>query len=371
MAKKQRRTFAQIFKAKAALAAIRGEGTVAELAGRCSVHANQVTSWRQQAVTGLSEVFADGRSRQSRHEEQHEAQRYQQIGQLQFELDWLKKDPERSVKEKREMVEPGNGRLSVSRQCELWGLSRSGYYYRSRPVSEEDLWLMQLIDEEYTRHPFFGTRRLADWLGTQGQVVGRDRMRSLMRRLNIAAIYPKRNLSQGNKAHTKYPYLLSGLSIEGPNHVWCSDITYVRLHGGFVYVVAVMDWHSRYVLTWDLSIMLDAEFYVSALDRALSSNQPKIFNTDQGSQFTSDLLTSRLKEAGVRISMDGKGRAFDNIMIERLWRSVKYEEVYLKDDASVYDCRQSLAAYFQFTTTNAGHQSLDRRTPWDVYQAGV
>lgn len=269
------------------------------------------------------------------------------------------------------MVEPGNGRLSVARQCELLGLSRSGYYYRSRPVSKDDLWLMQLIDEEYTRHPFFGTRRLADWLGVQGHAVGRDHVRSLMRRLNIAAIYPKKDLSLQNKAHKKYPYLLSGLPIKTPNHVWCSDITYIRLRGGFVYLVAVMDWYSRYVLSWDLSITLDAEFCVAALDRALWAAQPEIFNTDQGSQYTSDSFTSRLKEASVRISMDGKGRAFDNIMIERLWRSVKYEEVYLKDYVSVQDCRRSLAAYFQFYNHERRHQGLACRTPWDVYQMGV
>jgi len=192
-----------------------------------------------------------------------------------------------------------------------------------------------------------------------------------MRRLNIAAIYPKQDLSLGNKAHKKYPYLLSGLSIKTPNHVWCSDITYVRLRGGFVYLVAVMDWYSRYVLSWDLSITLDAEFCVAALDRALWASQPKIFNTDQGSQYTSDSFTSRLKEASVRISMDGKGRAFDNIMIERLWRSVKYEEVYLKDYGSVQDCRRSLAAYFEFYNRERRHQGLECRTPWDVYQAGA
>ena len=188
------------------------------------------------------------------------------------------------------MIEPGNPQLSVTRQCALLGLSRSGYYYQARPVSAEDLRLMQLIDEEYTRHPFFGTRRLADWLGTQGYAVGRDRVRSLMRRLQLAAIYPKRTLSLGNKAHEKYPYLLSGVSIKAPNHVWCSDITYVRLRGGFVYLVAVMDWASRYVLSWDLSITLDGEFCVTALDRALSLRQPEIFNTDQGSQYTSTAL---------------------------------------------------------------------------------
>jgi putative transposase len=269
------------------------------------------------------------------------------------------------------MIEPGNARLTVSRQCELLGMSRSGYYYRPQPVSEEDLVLMRLIDEEYTRHPFFGTRRLADWLGTQGHAVGRDRVRSLMQQLGVAAIYPKKRLSLGNTGHEKYPYLLSGLSIDTPNHVWCSDITYIRLRGGFVYLVAVMDWHSRYVLSWDLSITLDADFCVATLDRALEGGQPLIFNTDQGSQYTGASFTGRLKEACVRISMDGKGRAFDNIMIERLWRSVKYEEVYLKDYRSVQECRRSLAVYFEFYNRERRHQGLGCRTPWDVYQAAA
>ena len=242
----------------------------------------------------------------------------------------------------------------------------------SPPAGERGrLVVLRLIDEEYTRHPFYGTRRLVDWLGTRGHEVGRDRVRSLMQQLGVAAIYPKKRLSLGNAAHEKYPYLLSGLSIEAPNHVWCSDITYIRLRGGFVYLVAVMDWYSRYVLSWDLSITLDTEFCVTALDRALETRQPEIFNTDQGSQYTSTSFTGRLKEASVRISMDGKGRAFDNIMIERLWRSVKYEEVYLKDYGSVQDCRRSLAAYFEFYNRERRHQSLECRTPWDVYQAGA
>ena len=177
--------------------------------------------------------------------------------------------------------------------------------------------------------------------------VGRDRVRSLMRRLGIAAIYPKKRLSLGNKAHEKYPYLLSGLSIKAPNHVWCSDITYIRLRGGFVYLVAVMDWYSRYVLSWDLSITLDAEFCVAALDRALWAGSRRSSTRTRGANSRASRSRRRLKEASVRISMDGKGRAFDNIMIERLWRSVKYEEVYLKDYVSVQDCRRSLAAYFR------------------------
>ena len=269
------------------------------------------------------------------------------------------------------MVEPGNERLSIARQCQLLGLSRSAYYYRPHPVSEEDLQLMRLIDEEYTRHPFRGSRRMVDWLNDRDHPVGRDRVRRLMRLLGLQAIYPKKRLSLENKAHRKYPYLLRGLSIDRPNQVWCSDITYIRLRGGFVYLVAVMDWYSRCVLSWELSNTLDTEFCVAALERAMADARPEIFNTDQGSQYTSEAFTARLKAAEVQISMDGRGRVFDNIMIERLWRSVKYEEVYTKEYVSMYDSRQSLASYFEFYNHERRHQGLDRRTPWSVYALGV
>ena len=250
------------------------------------------------------------------------------------------------------------------------GLSRSSYYYEAKPPSERDLRQMRLIDEEYTRRPVRGSRRMRDYLEDQGEAACRDRVRRLMRQLGLAAIYPKKHLSLGNKAHEKYPYLLRDLAIERPNQVWCSDITYSRLKGGFVSLTAVMDWHSRYVLSWDLSITLDTEFCVTALDRALELGQPEIFNTDQGSQYTSHQFTGRLKEAGVRISMDGRGRCFDNIMIERLWRSVKQEEVYRKEYVSVWDCRTQLGDYFEFYNRERRHYGLDRRTPWTVYQTG-
>ena len=212
---------------------------------------------------------------------------------------------------------------------------------------------------------------MRDWLHDQDEPICRDRVRRLMGRLGLQAIYPKKRLSLGNKEHKKYPYLLRGLRIDRPDHVWCSDITYIRLKGGFVYLTAVMDWHSRFVLSWDLSITLDTEFCITALDRALEHSRPEIFNTDQGCQYTSRQFTDRLKESGVQVSMDGRGRCFDNIMIERLWRSVKYEEVYLKEYASVWDCRNALRTYFEFYNHERRHQSLDRRTPWDVYQSGV
>ena len=268
------------------------------------------------------------------------------------------------------MVEPGERRISVARQCELLGVSRSSHYYELQPPSERDLVQMRLIDEEYTRHPFLGARRLSDWLGTQGEPACRERVGRLMRILGLQAIYPKKRLSLGNKEHEKHPYLLRGLRIERPDHVWCSDITYIRLRGGFVYLTAVMDWHSRFVLSWDLSITLDAEFCVSTLEQALQRGRPEIFNTDQGSQYTSGQFTGRLLRDGIRISMDGRGRCFDNIMIERLWRSVKYEEVYLKEYASVRECRDSLRAYFEYYNRERRHQSLERRTPWDVYRSG-
>ncbi len=209
------------------------------------------------------------------------------------------------------------------------------------------------------------------YLEDQGEPTCRDRVRRLMRMLGLQTIYPKKRLSLGNKEHPKYPYLLRGLRIDRPDHVWCSDITYIRLRGGFVYLTAVMDWYSRFVLSWDLSITLDAEFCVTALDRVLERCRPEIFNTDKGCQYTSHQFTGCLKELGVQISMDGRGRCFDNIMIERLWRSVKYEEVYLKEYASVWDCRDGLRRYFEFYNHQRRHQGLGRRTPWDVYQSGV
>ena len=269
------------------------------------------------------------------------------------------------------MVEPANARISVSRQCELLGVSRSSYYYQPRPLSDRDLRQMRLIDEEYTRHPFRGARRMSDWLGDQGEPACRERVGRLMRILGLEAIYPKKRLSLENKEHKKYPYLLRGLRIDRPDQVWCSDITYIRLRGGFVYLTAVMDWHSRFVLSWDLSITIDSEFCVSTLDRALERARPEIFNTDQGSQYTSDDFTGRLHRDGIQISMDGRGRCFDNIMIERLWRSVKYEEVYLKDYVSVRECREALRTYFAFYNHERRHQGLGRRTPWDVYHSAV
>jgi putative transposase len=275
-----------------------------------------------------------------------------------------------SVEQKRALVEPEHPQISLRRQCVLLGLGRGNLYYQ--PVSEglENLALMRLLDAQYTETPFYGIRRMTAWLQRQGYAVNHKRVGRLLRQMGLAAIYPKPRLSQPAADHVIYPYLLRGVSVDRVNQVWSADITYVRLAAGFVYLVAVIDWFSRYVLSWAVSITMDVAFCVEALEQALSQGQPEIFNTDQGAQFTSQDFTVRLQQGGIRVSMDGRGRALDNVFVERLWRSVKYEEVYLRDYQSVWDTRQSLARYFGFYNTERLHQALGYRTPAAVYHGG-
>lgn len=227
---------------------------------------------------------------------------------------------------------------------------------------------MRLLDEQYTRTPFYGTRKMTAWLQTQGYEVNRKRVMRLLRQMGLEAVYPKPRLSLPGLTQQRYPYLLRGVSITRCNQVWSCDITYIRLQRGFVYLMAVMDWFSRYVLAWEVSITLDTSFCLEALDRALKMASPEIFNSDQGVQFTSTEFTNRLKAAEVRISWDGRGRALDNIFVERLWRSVKYEEVYLKDYQTVPEAVSNLRAYFTFYNQERLHQALDYQTPGQVYQ---
>ena len=271
-------------------------------------------------------------------------------------------------------IEPSHPRLSIARQCALLGLPRASYYRGLGGGEEtaENLQLMRLIDEEYTRHPFYGSRQMRNWLRRQGYKVTRKRVQRLMRKMGLVSVAPKPNTSRRAPAHQIYPYLLRGLEITRANQVWCADITYIRLAKGFVYLTAVMDWHSRYVLAWEVSVTMEEGFCVSALQSALRRHgRPEIFNTDQGAQFTGQAFTGVLKEAQVAISMDGKGRAMDNIMVERLWRSVKYEEIYLKDYASVAELVAGLRAYFAFYNDERPHQSHGGRTPAQVYHAAA
>jgi putative transposase len=267
------------------------------------------------------------------------------------------------------MVEEDNVELSIRRQCELLMFSRSSYYRSPGCESEENLALMRLIDEEYLRHPFFGTRKIRDYLARLGHKVNRKRVQRLMRLMGLESIAPrKKRTTVPDKAHKVYPYLLRGLLIERPNQVWVSDITYIPIRGGFVYLTAVMDWYSRYVLSWEVSITMDDSFCVSALERALRGHQkPEIFNTDQGSQYTGGGFTDVLKAHDIQISMDGKGRVTDNIMIERLWRSLKYEDIYIKDYQRVADLVEGLRAYFDFYNNSRPHHTLKGMTPAEVY----
>ena len=265
------------------------------------------------------------------------------------------------------MIEPGCADIPINRQCDLLGLSRAGYYYQAQGESPLNLRLMNLIDKQYTRMPYYGVEKMTAWLVREDFKVNPKRVRRLMRLMGLEAIYPKRNLSIASAEHKKYPYLLRDVLIERPDQVWSTDITYISMAHGFLYLVAVMDWYSRYVLAWGLSNTLDTQFCLDALERALAISQPEIFNSDQGSQFTSKEFTGRLQRSGISISMDGRGRAFDNIFVERLWRSVKYEEVYVHRYESVRDAYNKLTRYFQLYNRERLHESLGYRTPHEVY----
>ncbi len=275
-----------------------------------------------------------------------------------------------SLLEKLECIDSKNEKLSISRQCELLSLARSSFYRPRSNAAEnsENIELMKQIDEEYLRHPFYGSRKMRDYLNRNGFKVNRKRIRRLMQLMGLRSVAPQPNTSKPRKEHKVYPYLLKNLKVTTPDQVWCSDITYIRLANGFVYLTAVMDWASRFVLSWEVSVTMDDEFCVSALNSAIRSyNTPEIFNTDQGSQYTSNAFTGKLKESGIRISMDGKGRYLDNIFIERLWRSVKYEKVFLEDFETVSELTKGLKEYFNFYNYERPHQSFSGKTPAEIY----
>jgi putative transposase len=267
-----------------------------------------------------------------------------------------------SPEQRRLWIDPHHSELSVQRQCELLGLPRSSYYYQPRPESAENLRLMRRLDELYLNCPFFGSRRMAVTLG-----VNRKRMQRLMAILGIEAHYPKPNLSRPAPGHEVYPYLLRGVSIERPNQVWSTDITYIPMRAGFLYLVAVMDWFSRFVLSWELSNTMETGFCLAALESAFRFGQPEIWNSDQGSQFTAAEFLAPLKKRNISISMDGRGRALDNVFIERLWRSLKYELIYPGDFASGAELRPALDRYFHFYNHRRPHQALGYRTPAQLF----
>jgi putative transposase len=270
-------------------------------------------------------------------------------------------------------IESDNEQIPIYRQCELLQLARSSLYYTPCRDTQYNEQLMKLIDRQYIDTPFYGIDKMTEWLRRQGHCVNHKRVRRLMRQMGLEAVYPhrKRGLSIPDKQHKIYPYLLKDVQIIRPDQVWSADITYVRMYHGWLYLVAVMDWSSLYVLSWEVSVTLESQFAVTALKRALSFGRPQVFNTDQGSQFTSEDFTKILLAAEIQISMDGKGRVFDNIFVERLWRSVKVEEVYLHDYQTVAEAKYGLGRYFDLYNNRRLHQALNYRTPAEVYGVAV
>jgi putative transposase len=350
-----------------ALEALKGLKTVNELASTYGVHPTQIAHWQPRLPKEMPAIFSVRRDKRARDHEAFQAQRYQQIGQLKVELDWLKKKLDWAPEAKRELLEPAHPQMSIARQCDLVGLPRSTYDYQAQGESAENLHLMQLLDQQYTDTPYYGVRRMTAWLRSQGYAVHHKRVAWLLRPLGLETIYPKPRLSAPHPAHRVYPYWLRGVPITRVHQVWSTDITSIRLHGGFISLGAVMEWFSRYGLSWAVSITMAVGFCLAALAQALEVAQPAIFNSDQGAQFTSLDFTGRLAAAGIQISMDGRGRALDNVFVERLWRTVKYEEVYVKDYETPREAIQGLATFFVRYNEGRQHQALGYQTPAAVY----
>ena len=329
----------------------------------------QVTQWKGIVRDHLPELFE---SPQAAGEDQEEliAQLHEKIGRLSVEVDWLKKvQATGPVRGRRDLIEPGP-ELSLQRQCKLVGISRSGFCYEPVPERAENLALMRRLDELHLERPLYGRRRLTALLQREGRAVNRQRVARLLELMGVEVAYPKRNLSQPGEGHRIYPYLLEGLEISGPDQVWCSDITYVPMAHGFMYLVAVMDWWSRYVLAWELANSLDSEFCLRAWTSALAGGrQPLLSNTDQGRQFTSQAYLEAVESAGVDVRMDGRGRWLDNRFLERLWRSVKQEDIYVQDYADGLTAQRGLACWFGDYNQGRPHQALDYATPGEWYHA--
>ena len=321
-------------------------------------------------IQGAPHVFENGAGRQEKDQEVLTAQLYQQIGQLKVERDFLSRSfGLRAGPNAGPRLTEKNRSCLWCASAPCWVKSRSSLYYLPTEAGAEDLELMALIDQQYLKTPFYGSRRMTAWPRNHGHQVNRKRVRRLMQLIGLEAIYRRPNTSKPNPGHKVYPYLLRGLEINRVNQVWATDITYIPMARGFLYLVAIMDWHSRYVLAWRLSNTLEVDFCVEALEEALSKGRPQIFNTDQGSQFTSEAFTSMLLAQGVQVSMDGRGRCMDNVFVERLWRSIKYEEVYLKAYPNGTEARKGIGAYLAFYNQERPHQALGYRSPGQVFQA--
>ncbi|MGR9054559.1 IS3 family transposase (plasmid) [Rhizobium leguminosarum] len=368
MTRRPRRNHSPAFKAKVALAAIRGEQTLVELSQQFDVHANQIKQWKDQLLEGATGVFGEEAKAEPAGPTVDVKTLHAKIGELTLENGFfIRCARQGGIAGRKEMIDREH-KLSVARQAKLLGFSRGSVYYLPRPVSDGDLALMRRIDELHLDYPFAGSRMLQGLLRGEGLETGRLHVATLMKKMGIEAIYRRPNTSKPAPGHKIYPYLLRKLAVTRPNQVWAMDLTYIPMARGFVYLCAVVDWFSRRVLSWRLSITMEAAFCIEAVEEALVRyGKPDIFNTDQGSQFTSMDFTAVLKKAEIAISMDGKGAWRDNVFVERLWRSIKYEEVYLHAYKTVSEARVGIGRYLTFYNSRRPHSSLDRQTPDQTY----
>ncbi|MCP4206574.1 MAG: IS3 family transposase [Shimia sp.] len=364
----KRRNFSDTFKAAVALEALRGDKTVQEIAAKRQLHPTQVSTWKRQAIEGMAGVFSD-KVRKAENKEGEIKELHAKIGQLAVESGFFVTRAEAmSPSERREMIRKKNTKLSLTRQCKLLKISRSSIYYTPVGFDPATLDLMHEIDRIFTKYPFFGSRQIAAYLPQSGFSAGRHRVRRLMSIMDLQAVYKGPNTSKKHPQHRIYPYLLRKLPISRSNHVWCSDITYIPVKRGFLYLVAIMDWATRKVLSWRLSNTLDASFCVEALEEAIARyGKPEIMNTDQGSQYTGAGWITTLTKADIKISMDGRGRYLDNIFIERLWRSLKQEAVYLHEITNGFQAKRIIDDWIGFYNTERPHTALDKRTPDTAY----
>lgn len=355
-------------KASIALAAIKGE-PVSKLASLHQIHPAQIGQWKKVLETEAEKMFSDKRKKENYGKEKTIEELYKIIGQREVEISWLKKNSTLNSREKLSLIEKDNPEINLTRQAELLDISRSSIYY-APIIDPREIQIKNTIDEIYAACPFYGSRKIKKELEINRQIkISRGYVQNLMREMGLQAIYPRKklNLSQGDKQHKKYPYLLRNLEIVRINQVWSTDITYARLKNSFAYLTVIFDWHSRYVISWKLSATLENDFCIQALKEALEIAKPEIHNSDQGVQYTAENYVAVLEEAGIQISMDGRGRCTDNIFTERLWRTVKYENIYLYDCQNIEEARIGLTEYFQFCNHRRIHQSLDYQTPAQIY----
>ena len=355
-------------KTSVATEAFKEQLTAAQIASKYEIHPQQIRRWKNEAIEILKSGFSDKREKENKTNEQLIAELYKTIGKKEIAIEWLKKNLSLlDYQTKVSFVNINHPSLSLNYQTQLLDISRNNFYHQPI-VNPDDIRIMGLMDKIFTDRPFYGSRRITQDLKQDYQEqVNRKRVQRLMREMGIEAIYPKPNTSPNNPLHLKYPYLLKNLSIIRSNQVWGTDITYIRLLKGFCYLVAIIDWYSRYVIAWTLSETMEIEFCLENLQKALNVNIPEVQNSDQGSHFTSPKYTKLLTDKNIQISMDGRGRCMDNIFTERLWRSLKYEDIYIHDYRNFYEARMGINKYFNFYNDQRRHQSLNYRTPAEIY----